>query len=915
MLPGIRQTFANNPPQAIPASLTPKPVSASSRTLDTAPQAGPLANHLSRVKDLTMHNLDAKLKATLPAGQYKTLQAILNDIQTGSPALTDQVKQFIKANENNPAVIEALLKTINTTSLIIKTVEQQTKGQMKSRALHSDLNASMNTFVKGPSQSKDTLPNKIANLTISPVLTAHPTSVQKPEVSALLLQHAEMADLKSGNEMLCDALWPVVGVREERPSVNEEAKHLSAYAPNIYQAAQTVHRAVQDTLSDANGQGSTLPSHLIELGNWVGGDRDGNPNINANVLKGVVVEYARTAFNCLEEAISCDSSHPPSPLYELASKAGQNKAFQSIAEKLSRTRTHVLNEQALPIQGDLYLNPQELVNDLSKIDTAALNASDQTAWDSELNLFNLTAQSVGFHGASTDIRQNSAMNEKTVGELLRRSAGPINYEFMGESEKIKLLNSILIGTAPFELNVNPLANEPDHSEFRREIEIIQSYKTIHDTFGPKALQNCITANTESASDMLEVMTLLKYAGLAENNALAMNVVPLIETVNDLENGPSILNSMLSNPWYRESLRETGNTQQIMVGYSDSNRLDGPLCSTWAVYNGTTKMVALAKEHGVDIHVFHGRGGTEARGSGDSYSEEIRATNPTSLRTGQRQTEQGEEVLVKFGTRETATGNLADQVGSILSMATQPDDALLAKYTPVMDSLARVARETYGQLYNDPDLPAFVKASTPIEFMGSSNAGSRPASRANSPDGSLNLSKLRAIPWVASWNQSGMGMPSFYGTGSAIQSYVQEGATPSEQETRKETLQTMYREWPFFKAFVDRTDTALSKADMHVAQSYAALAPKQAAHLFNNIRDEYTLTKTQLQVVRDKMPPLGSNPDVVEVVEIINPLTTAGRAAQAALMELHQDAGNTKKAELAPLITLSILANAAGHRLG
>ena len=359
MLPGIRQTFINKQPPAPLASITPKPVPVSSRGFYNTHQVGPLANHLSRVKDLTLQNLDAKLKASLPAAQYQTVQPILNDVQMGSPALTDQVKQFIKANENNPLVIEALLKTINTTSLIVKTVEQQTKGQMKSRALQGDLNASLNAFVNGLGQAKDTVPNAIGNLTISPVLTAHPTSVQKPEVSALLLKHAEQADLKSGNEILCDALWPLVGVREERPSVNDEAKHLSAYAPNIYQAAQTVHRAVQRTLSEAAGQESTLPSHLIELGNWVGGDRDGNPNINASVLKGVVVEYARTAFNCLEEAMVCDSSGSPSPLQNLANKAGQAEAFQAIADKMSRTRAHVLNEQALPIQGDLYLNPQE----------------------------------------------------------------------------------------------------------------------------------------------------------------------------------------------------------------------------------------------------------------------------------------------------------------------------------------------------------------------------------------------------------------------------------------------------------------------------------------------------------------------------------------------------------------------------
>jgi phosphoenolpyruvate carboxylase len=914
MLPAIRQTQIYN--QAINAPLaSPSGPRTCIQASHDRQHLGPLAAHLNQVRNLTLHNLDAKLKATLTNAQYKTLEPLLNDIEEASPTLASEVMQFVKANHDSPALMEALLKTLNTTCLIVKAKEQQLKGQARSLGLPRDLNVSLSALVQGAAAPTDSLADTLSNLTISPVLTAHPTSVQKPEVSALLLKHIEQADTTNGNQALCDELWPLMGVRTERPSVNEEAKHLSAYAPNIYKAAQTVHRTVQQTLGEASEQLLALPNPLIELGNWAGGDRDGNPNINAKVLRSVVVQYAKTAFDCLDEALSGNDDTKPSPLGQLLIQAGQQDALTTIHSRLSRTRAHVLNEQALPIQGDLYLSPQDLVDDLGSVDVSKLSPSDQAIWQSELNLFRLTAHSVGFHGASTDIRQNSAMNEKTVGELIRRSGGPANYELLNEAEKTNLLHAILTGAAPFELNPKPLINEPDHCEFHREIELIQSYKTIHDTFGPKALQNCITANTETVSDMLEVMVLLKYAGLAENNTLAMNVVPLIETVDDLHNGPAILNGMLSNPWYRDCLCHSKNTQQIMVGYSDSNRLDGPLCSSWAVYDGTAKMVAIAKAHGVNLHVFHGRGGTEARGSGDSYGQEIRATNPASLRTGKRQTEQGEEVLSKFGTPETALGNLADKVVSTLAMVGEKDDVLIAKYASTMHELADLARNTYATLYQDPDLPAFVKASTPIDFMGSSNAGSRPASRANSPDGALNLSKLRAIPWVASWNQSGMGMPAFYGTGSAIQNYIEAPGTPKDRQTRVETLQTMYREWPFFTAFVDRTDAALSKTDMSMAENYASLAPKHTTHIFDKIRQECELTKTQLQTIRGSMPTLGRNPDTAEVIEVIKPLTAASRATQACLMDIHQSAGESRKAAIKPLITLSILANASGDRLG
>jgi len=276
-----------------------------------------------------------------------------------------------------------------------------------------------------------------------------------------------------------------------------------------------------------------------------------------------------------------------------------------------------------------------------------------------------------------------------------------------------LLTSLLLGNSALVLSDVPIDGQGNNPEFEREIGLIKSYKTIHDTYGPQALKNCITANTETMSDMLEVMLLLKYAGLADEHGIKMNVVPLIETVRDLHNGPDILNSMLNHPWYRQALKSSGNQQQIMVGYSDSNRLDGPLASSWAVYEGTAKMQEVANQNKINLHVFHGRGGTEARGSGDSYAQEIRSSNGASLVTGMRQTEQGEEVPAKFGTETMSKSNLADMVGSTLETMSKGTDQGLVKYTSTMEKLAQHARESYANLYSDPELPRFFRAAPPL----------------------------------------------------------------------------------------------------------------------------------------------------------------------------------------------------------
>ncbi len=875
----------------------------------------PLACKLKDIRKNTHTNLKLQLQKSLPPVKFEQTQELTEQIETEEPdfdQLHAQMAEFVQTHKNDPEAIVGALKYLNSQLMILSAAERQIKAE--NAPIDQWLVQGLKSLIDHSSNQGESIVQTLSNTKISPVFTAHPTNFNKPEASAIVLSQLDDIASPHGNAKVCQELWETQGVRNLKPTVQDEARQFSSNIRHLHSSGRTIHKYINQQLSVLPDQ-LKLSKPLVEAGNWVGGDRDGNPNIDAKVLKDVVRTLSAAAFEYFEKKIGQEKNTQAGSLCNLLCKSGHSESLTLIRQKLARTRTHLVGNSPLPIQGDLYLNANELVHDLESLSIASLNTQEKAAVQEQLDLLKLDADSIGFHGASTDIRQNSAMNEKTVGELLRRSGGPSNYESLGEVEKQTLLTSLLLGNSALVLSDVPIDGQGNNPEFEREIGLIKSYKTIHDTYGPQALKNCITANTETMSDMLEVMLLLKYAGLADEHGIKMNVVPLIETVRDLHNGPDILNSMLNHPWYRQALKSSGNQQQIMVGYSDSNRLDGPLASSWAVYEGTAKMQEVANQNKINLHVFHGRGGTEARGSGDSYAQEIRSSNGASLVTGMRQTEQGEEVPAKFGTETMSKSNLADMVGSTLETMSKGTDQGLVKYTSTMEKLAQHARESYANLYSDPELPRFFQSSTPIEFVGKSNAGSRPASRASDTGGQLNLDKLRAIPWVGSWYQSGSAMPAYFGTGSAIKQFIEQPTgttTPLERTTQ---LQTMYKEWPFFKTLIDRTATAMEKADMTIAQGYAKLAPAQSQGVFEKIKNEYELTKEMILNIKQSNNLMDHNPVDAEILAVKKPLTQAAHAMQIGLLKAHQQAGPEIRDKLVEPIVMSMQAIASSNRFG
>lgn len=680
---------------------------------------------------------------------------------------------------------------------------------------------------------------------ISPVLTAHPTQLNRPESADKLLNDLPSVLLgqKSAVEF-CSELWDVVGPRPQKPNIGDETLCFRGPLKNMMEAGTRTHKVIRQAMMDQGKPPIQKP--VIEAGNWISGDRDGNPTIRPKDLENAVKQASSIAFEIYDGKLDPKKEDKFESLPDLFTRAGKKAQLDQLRHKLEATRNRLIHSRIDMCLEPGFNNSQEFVVHLQTlrdtVDVSKLDPVDQQTFRRKLDQLTLSAQTFGFHGASTDIRQNSEVNERVVHTLLKAANPNSDYLSLPEDDRILLLNQVLNTPAPLRLKGSLTGYQPD---LQLELDFLYSYKGIRERFGPQALQNIITANTETPSDMLEVCFLLKHAGLIEPGKPSMNVVPLIETVPDLKNASRLMKNMFQNVWYRQKLAAEGNVQQVMLGYSDSMRSNGITAAAWEVHKKSSELTELAAEYGVTIHPFHGRGGTPARGArAEGYSKEIGYQDGASLITGLRQTEQGEEVIKKFGTRALAERNMAEMVSTTLETSAKGSDQLIKKYANTMDWIANKADQTYRDLYT-PMLADFLKKTTPLEYVGLSNAGSRPATRKANLEGQEYLSKMRAIPYVAAWNQSGSHAVAYYGLGKSLSEYVNQ---PDGQATaRMKELHSMYEKWPFFRNLIDRSASALEQVNIEVASRYSALAP-ETSEVFEKVKTEYKRTDDMINLI-------------------------------------------------------------------
>ena len=721
---------------------------------------------------------------------------------------------------------------------------------------------------------------------IAPVLTAHPTEVRRKSMidhrnriaSLMRLRDAGAAETPDGDEVeqailrQIALLWQTRVLRRERLYVADEVETALSYLRDVFLPTLPALYQRWD-----RALGERCPSFL-RPGSWIGGDRDGNPFVTAESLttalaraSEAVLGHYLAAVHALgaELSISTDLAPADAAVQALADASGDTaasrgdepyrRALSGIYARLAATHRALTGKPAPhpgALTGTRYPDPQAFRADLVVIARALAGGGGGTlASGGALGRLIRAVETFGFHLATLDLRQNSAVLERVVAELLRVADVERDYLALGESQRVALLRHELSNARPL---ASAFARYSD--ETRGELAIFRAAADAHARYGPACIVQHIVSMAQSASDLLELNILLKEAGLyrpadAERAApsAAVMAVPLFETIGDLEAAPGIMAEWFALPEVR-GITAARRFQEVMIGYSDSNKDGGYLTSTWSLSKASTALKGVFADAGVGMQVFHGRGGAVGRGGGSAFAA-IRAQPPGTVQGRIRITEQGEVIAGKYGTRESAATNLEAMTAATLLASLEParlPAADLTRFSAAMDTLSASAFAAYrdlvygGEGKDDRGFRTFFRQMTPIAEISGLKIGSRPASRTQSD----RIEDLRAIPWVFSWAQARVMLPGWYGVGHALGSFAD-----------RRLLAEMAQGWPFFAAMLANMEQVIAKSDMAIAQRYAALVEDRALAdtFFPRIADGWQRTHDALLDVTGQSRLLEAHP--------------------------------------------------------
>ncbi|WP_300319918.1 phosphoenolpyruvate carboxylase [Accumulibacter sp.] len=727
---------------------------------------------------------------------------------------------------------------------------------------------------------------------ISPVLTAHPTEVSRKsilycqhEIRGLLddrdrlrLTPVELAENETALRRAVLTLWRTRMVRSTRLAVIDEVKNgISYFDETFFVELPRLYCQFEDQLAEAfpaAQDGNWSLPNFYRVGSWIGGDRDGNPFVTAGILRETVRRQSIAAFDFYLGEIHALGRELPlshtlvavSEALEALAEASPDTAPQRLDEPYRRALTgiyarlaataskldqHESPEHAVGL-AEAYGTPDEIVADLQVLVTSLTANGGELVAGGRLRRLLRAIGVFGFHLAPIDLRQNSEVHARTVGELLARAERCADYAGLDEVARIALLTDEIRTTRPlYSPHIDYAA------ETVGELAIFFAARELCERYGAAALPNCIISKTDGVSDLLEVALLLKEAGLLSPGAeprLALNIVPLFETIDDLQRAPTVMHRLFSLPAYRALVAARDDQHEVMLGYSDSNKDGGFLTSGWELYKAEIGLTRVFAEHGIRLRLFHGRGGSVGRGGGPSYDAIL--AQPAGAVSGQiRITEQGEVIASKYANPEVGRRNLEILAAATLEetlLGNDRDGAPTDDFHQAMEALSTLAYGAYRQLvYETPGFTRYFRESTPILEIAALNIGSRPASRTASE----RIEDLRAIPWVFSWAQCRLMLPGWYGFGSAVERWRE--ANPAGLAL----LQEMFRRWPFFRTLLSNMDMVLAKSDLAIASRYAELVSDGELRntVFTRIRDEWQRTRAALLAINGQCELLADNP--------------------------------------------------------
>jgi phosphoenolpyruvate carboxylase len=704
---------------------------------------------------------------------------------------------------------------------------------------------------------------------VSPVLTAHPTEVRRRstidremEIAGLLdrrerlqvtPEEAEASDEQLRREVL--TLWKTNLLRRTKLTVLDEvANGLSFYDYTFLHEVPRLHCALEDRLGaeDEPGGPGAVPelASFLRMGSWIGGDRDGNPFVTADVMRGTLrMQSSRVVRFYLEElhalgaelSLAAHLAKVSEELRALAQRSPDTSphrrgepyrlAVSGIYARLAATALKLDVETSRQPVGEAapYADAREFKNDLDIVNRSLISNNSGVIARGRLRLLRRAADCFGFHLASLDIRQNSAVHQRTIAELMDAAMPGTSYLALDEDERIAVLLTELRSTRPLVSRFVKYSEETVG-----ELDVLRAAAEAHSVFGANVIPQCIISMCQGVSDMLEVAVLLKEVGLVDpSGRSALNIVPLFETIEDLQACAAIMDRLFSLHEYRRLVDSRGGVQEVMLGYSDSNKDGGFVTSGWELYKAEIGLIGVFERHHVRLRLFHGRGGSVGRGGGPSYDAII--AQPGGAVNGQiRITEQGEIISSKYSNAEVGRNNL-----EILAAATLEASLLQPKvsaprpeYLEAMEALSALAFKAYRSLvYETEGFVDYFWASTVITEIATLNIGSRPASRKKTRA----IEDLRAIPWVFSWAQCRLMLPGWYGFGSAVEQWLTQ-----HPDKGMPFLQELYREWPFFRTLLSNMDMVLAKSSIAIASRYAELVADEnlRAKIFGRIRAEW-----------------------------------------------------------------------------
>ena len=796
--------------------------------------------------------------------------------------------------------------------------EHKSEGSWLGKAIENIAKAQQD----GKDFSTNDLQNWLDNFSVRPVFTAHPTEAARRSVLSkmtTIAQLLEQPESQIKNERLAEAidlLWQTDELRLGRPDPLDEAVNSIYYLDELL--LETVPEVLAEFVNEIKKLGITLSltARPLRFGTWIGGDRDGNPNITAAVTKSAILlqnaHFTRTLFSHLDElrqalSISTKLAGVSKELEKSVEQDLENlpevearyrrinveepyrlKAT-AIRHKLSLTQSR--HAAGLPhFPGRDYKDTADLLKDFEVMRSSLLANNGELIANGLLDRIMRSINAFGLTHATMDIREHSEVHHKFLNQVLGGSSADV------------LTKQLLDKSTPVLKDLD----SPSDNCFKT----FEAIKELIDRFGPEVIESYIISMTKSANDVMAAVVIAKMAGLIslqEANSFAkIGFVPLLETVAELRSADKILDELLSDKNYRKIVDLRGGIQEVMLGYSDSNKDAGITTSQWEIHKAQRKLRDVAIKHSVKLRLFHGRGGSVGRGGGPTYDALIAL--PWGSIDGQiKMTEQGEVISDKFGLPALAKENLeltlaAALEATVLNRKPRQSSADLNTWNECMDLISESAYNSYRALVDQDELPAYFYASTPVEQLGNMFLGSRPARR---PDASAGLESLRAIPWVFGWTQSRQIVPGWYGVGSGLKAAREAG--------KSDLLQTLLKEWHFFRTFISNVEMTLAKTDLEIAQRYVTTLVDPSLHkIFDQIKAEFDLTVKELLLMTNKKEILGNQPILARTLQVRDTYLAPIQLLQISLLKRVR---TQKQADplLARALLLTINGVAAGLR--